>query len=327
VVNYPSISVVIPNYNGAHLVVETIRCAYVALESSGITDFEIIVTDDGSTDQSAGVVQSNFPEARFIHYQQNTGFSGNMNRGIKLATKDWVLLLNSDVHLSPDYFTSQLNLMEEENTFGVMGLILDADTKTPQDGAKMAKISVLSIDSNKNIFTTSTALPTLFLSGANALIKRKYLVELGGFNELFNPYYSEDVDLGIRAWRSGLALYFQPQAICYHAQSSTIKKLPSGHVRMIAKRNKHFLHFLHLPTLFNWIYLIKSSANALVQLLIGRTIHMRALLHFFQNMKSLRKQRNKLRLSVTERQPLSLLEVKKSIHNLLENQPKTIVRS
>jgi GT2 family glycosyltransferase len=319
VVNNPSISIVIPNYNGAHLIVETIRCAYVALETSGVTEFEVIVTDDGSTDQSAEVVQTNFPEVRFIHHRQNTGFSGNMNRGIKLSTKDYVLLLNSDVHLSPAYFTPQLMLMEQENTFGVTGLILDADSKTQQDGAKMAKIGLLSIDSNKNIFSTTAALPTLFLSGANALIKRKYLMKLEGFNELFNPYYSEDVDLGIRAWRSGLVLYFEPQSICYHAQSSTIKKLPSAHVRMIAKRNKHFLHILHLPKFFHWIYFFKSCVNALAQLMIGRTIHIRAILEVLKQLKTVRKQRKKLYTNFLGEKSHSLLEVKALIQNMSQN--------
>lgn len=325
--DHPSISIVIPNYNGQHLLEETIRCAYESLQTSGIIDAEIIVTDDCSSDQSEELVRRCFPEVIFLRHESNTGFSGNTNRGIKAASKDWILLLNSDVHLSPAYFHSQLHVMNNEKTFGVMGLILDAETKEPQDGAKCANVGFLSIESNKNIFSKEAVLPTFFLSGANALIRRTYLIELGAFNESFNPYYSEDVDLGIRAWRRGYFLYFQPQSICFHAPSSTIRKLPSEHVRMIAKRNKHFLHFLHLPAVFNWLYLGKSLCNALIHLCLGKTLHWKALVSAFRQINNLQQCRRNFSQAHLGIKPLSLLGVKRVISQLLEKQRTDEVRS
>ena len=114
--DHPSISIVIPNYNGQHLLEETIRCAYESLQTSEIIDAEIIVTDDCSSDQSEESVRRCFPEVIFLRHESNTGFSGNTNRGIKAASKDWILLLNSDVHLSPAYFHSQLHVMKNEKT-------------------------------------------------------------------------------------------------------------------------------------------------------------------------------------------------------------------
>ena len=207
-----SVSIVIPNYNGQHLLVDTITCAYNALDTSGIIDYEIIVSDDASTDDSFHHVTNAFPEIVYVKNEGNTGFAGNMNRGILRATKELVCFLNSDVHLSSGYFSSQLPLFQDEQTFGVMGAIFDKETNEPQDGAKSPRIGLLKIESNKNIFSSTEVLPTLFLSGANALVRRKELLELGGFCELFNPYYSEDVDLGLRAWRNGWSLYFQPMA-------------------------------------------------------------------------------------------------------------------
>jgi GT2 family glycosyltransferase len=322
-----SVSVVIPNYNGQSLLVDTIKSAHEALVSSEIKDFEIIVSDDCSTDDSVRLVSSLFPDVILVKSIVNTGFSGNMNRGINQASKELVCFLNSDVHLAPTYFKSQLSLFENQETFGVMGAILDQETKEAQDGAKIAHIQLLRIESNKNNFSQRDVLPTMFLSGANALVRREYLIELGGFCELFNPYYSEDVDLGILAWRNGWKLYFQPIATCFHAQSSTIKKLPNKNVRMIAKRNKHFVHFLHLPAVLNWIYLFMILFNSFGQLLILNTLHMKSFIAVFKQLNKLQMERKRRRLTTKGKTLLSIKHVKKVIDGMTHITSKHAVPS
>lgn len=313
-----SVSIVIPNYNGQQLLVDTIKCTQVALESSDIGDFEIIVSDDASTDDSVNLILHDFPDVILVRSEVNTGFAGNMNRGIKRASKDLVCFLNSDVHLTSSYFTSQLYLFENEQTFGVMGAIYDQETNEPQDGAKKPRIGYLRIESNKNTFSSTDLLPTMFLSGANALVRREYLNQLGGFCELYNPYYSEDVDLGLQAWCRGWKLYFQPLAICHHAQSSTIKKLPNKGVRMIAKRNKHFLHFLNLPSGLNALYLLSVLFNSLGQLLIGNTLHFNAVISVFKNLKKLQKERKQRREKAKGKSMLSVFQVKQVILDMTQ---------
>lgn len=322
-----SVSIVIPNYNGQQLLVDTIKSAHEALVSSDISDFEIILSDDASTDDSVSLVEDVFPEVIIVKSEVNTGFSGNMNRGINRASKELVCFLNSDVQLTSAYFVPQLSLFESPQTFGVMGAIFDQETKDPQDGAKNARIALLRIESNKNTFSSSEILPTLFLSGANALVRREYLQQLGGFCELFNPYYSEDVDLGLQAWRSGWKLYFQPLSICYHAQSSTIKKLPNERVRMIAKRNKHFLHFLHLPNVINWIYMVRVFANSLGQLMLCKTLHITAVFFVFKELKNLQKERKRRAEKAKGKTMLSVLQVKHVIDDMTHITSKEVVPS
>lgn len=322
-----SVSIVIPNYNGQQLLADTIKSAQDALLTSDISDFEIIVTDDASTDGSVEFIKSVFPEIILVSSETNTGFAGNMNRGIKLASKDLVCLLNSDVHLTSAYFKSQLALFDHPQTFGVMGAIYDQSSNEPQDGAKNARIHILRIESNKNTFSKTNILPTMFLSGANALVRRTHLNQLGGFCELFNPYYSEDVDLGLQAWRRGWKLYFQPLAICYHAQSSTIKKLPSQHVKMIAKRNKHFVHFLHLATGFNWIYVVIVFFNSVGQLLVGNSLHMKSVLSVLKQLKNLQKERKNRLSQGNGNTILSISQVKQVIEGMTQISSKDEIPS
>jgi GT2 family glycosyltransferase len=316
----PSISVVIPNYNGRHILLDTIRFAIKALETSQIIDYEVIVSDDASVDDSIELVQNNFKNVILVQSDVNTGFSGNVNRGIFSSSKELILLLNSDVHLTEGYFNSLIPLFSNEKTFGVMGVIKDIKSLEIQDGAKYPKLFLYNIESNKNLISENKVLPTFFLSGANALIRASYLKRIGGLCELFNPYYSEDVELGIRVWRMGWEMYFQPDAICYHELSTTIKKINSHKVQLIAKRNKYILHALHLPQALKILYLLNIMLNAIFKLFIGKKLNFLALLSFF-NMYSKIRVEMKLRRSLVENKySLSLFESVEKIKRQLEEK-------
>ena len=315
-----SISVVIPNYNGRDILLDTIRFAIRALETSQIIDYEVIVSDDASVDDSIEMVQNNFENVIVVQSDVNTGFSGNVNRGVFSSTKELILLLNSDVHLTEGYFNSLIPLFSNEKTFGVMGLIKDIKSLEIQDGAKYPKLFLYNIESNKNLISENKVLPTFFLSGANALIRASYLKRIGGLCELFNPYYSEDVELGIRVWRMGWEMYFQPDAICYHELSTTIKKINSQKVQLIAKRNKYILHALHLPQALKILYLLNIMLNAIFKLFIGKKLNFLALLSFF-NMYSKIRVEMKLRRSLVENKySLSLFESVEKIKRLLKKK-------
>ena len=149
-----SIWVLIPNYNGAAIILETIDKALIALQTSGIKDFEIIVSDDASTDDSVSVIKNHKPSVILVTSAQNSGFAGNVNRGMQLAKKELVLILNSDLHLSEGYFRPLLKLFDFPRVFGVMGLIQDPHTHQNQDGAKIPILkNRLFIQCNANAYS------------------------------------------------------------------------------------------------------------------------------------------------------------------------------
>jgi len=316
----PSISVVIPNYNGRDILLDTIRFAIRALETSQIIDYEVIVSDDASDDDSIEMVQNNFENVIVVQSDVNTGFSGNVNRGVFSSTKELILLLNSDVHLTEGYFNSLIPLFSNEKTFGVMGVIKDIKSLEIQDGAKYPKLFLYNIESNKNLISENKVLPTFFLSGANALIRASYLKRIGGLCELFNPYYSEDVELGIRVWRMGWEMYFQPDAICYHELSTTIKKINSHKVQLISKRNKYILHSLHLPQALKMLYLLNIMLNAIFKLFVGKKLNFLALLSFFNMYSKIRVEMKLRRSSVENKYSLSLFESVEKIRMLLKKK-------
>lgn len=242
-----SVSVVIPNYNGKKLLEKNLPFLFRALEFSKI-DYEIIVSDDASKDDSVEYLKKNHPGIILITSDKNIGFAGNCNRGIFKANKDLVFLLNTDVTLTENYFTHLLPHFEDETVFGVMGALTTESTGELQDGAKYPQWKGAQLNFTLNYrFKNNQPALSLFLSGANALVDRKKIQAIGGFNEIFNPFYFEDAELGVRSWRMGWKNYFEPRAVCYHEISSTIKKFNQRKkIKITARRNKFILHDLHL---------------------------------------------------------------------------------
>jgi len=243
-----SISVVIPNYNGRHLLEQNLPSVYEALNNAK-TDFEIIITDDCSTDGSAAFIKQKYPLVRLIINDKNQGFSVSCNKGIAIAEKDLVLLLNTDIELNKDYFESQFKYFELPDTFGVMSKIIGAKNGETQDTARFLKYSGFKIKANNfyHLEDEDFLTPTAYLSGANALIDSKKLKDICGFDEIFSPFYCEDFELGLRAWRLGWKCYYDPKSYCIHDHSSTTKNYRTQNwVKSIFFRNRLFVHAIHL---------------------------------------------------------------------------------
>jgi GT2 family glycosyltransferase len=283
-----SISVVIPNYNGKSLLKKNIPFVLNALKSSQIADFEIIISDDNSDDDSVSFIKTNYPEIILICNKQNKGFSGNTNIGILSASKDLVFILNSDVQLSDKYFVTLLPFFDKPDTFGVMSRIIAIDSEKIQEGSKYPECSFGNIVGKNYISKTQSSLYSLYLTGANALVDRIKLMHIGCFNELYNPYYWEDVDLGIKAWRMGYKVYYEDTAFCRHPSHSTIEKEPTEKVQIIFKRNKLYFHFLHLEGIELYYFLLKSLIKATFRLIWGDTYYAKSfnLLALSQNLKN-----------------------------------------
>lgn len=244
-----TISVVLPNFNGKNLLELYLPHTYCALENSSCR-YEIIVVDDGSQDGSASWLQEFHPEIILIQNPENLGFSKACNQGIALAKGDLVLLLNTDVQLSPDYLVHLLPYFEKTDTFGVMGKIWDSSGKKIEMEAKIPSFNGFKLKSHPlkvHPDKGKKEIPTLFLSGANCLLDRKKLLELNGFDEIYSPFYSEDLDLSFRAWRLGWNCYYEAQATCIHLGSHTTKTFfQKAFVKQIYFRNRMLFHAIHV---------------------------------------------------------------------------------
>lgn len=305
----PGISVVIPSYNGAALLEANLPPLIAALREAG-ADYEIIVSDDASSDGSAGFLKKNYPGVILIENAENSGFSTNINRGIARASKPLTFLMNTDIRLEPGYFAPLLPYFSEPGVFGVMGRIIGADDDRLQDSAKYPRRNGVQVDGSANYLPArGNRAPSLFLSGAEALVDTARLKALGGFDEIFSPFYGEDLDLGLRAWRSGWTCWYEHAAVCRHRTSSTIAahNKPDA-VRAIAARNKFHLHFIHLdaPSLALWLVL--SAGNAVLKSLSLRFYYARGFALFIAEAGKALDSRGRVPRRHTLRQAFALIE-------------------
>lgn len=286
------ISVVIPNFNGRDLLEKNIPPVLESLNKAAV-DYEIIVSDDASTDDSVLFLKKTFPQIKVITTDKNQGFSPTINNGIRQASKKLILALNSDVALTPDYFLPQFKYFERDDTFGVMGRIIGLEDDTLQDAAKYPDPTFWGkIKSTTNYLPRRLPakewLPSFFLSGANALMDREKVQLLGGFSELFAPFYGEDVDLSLRAWRLGWKCYYEHYAVCRHPASATIKKynVPKK-IKLVMERNKLIFHDLHLDGIMRLKWNIYVVLRLILYSLSFRFVYWQALKMYLKSRNSI----------------------------------------
>ncbi len=322
----PGISVVIPNYNGKSLLAKNLPFVSAALKASRCS-YEVIVPDDASTDDSVAFLQQHYPQVILIESAKNGGFSVNINKGIAAASYDLVLLLNSDIKLSENYFEHQLKYFSSTDTFGVMGLVLDEGTNQMAEACKYPKTSTFKINHIKNLpLTGNSDVYTFYLSGGNALVDRHKLIELGGFNEIFSPFYHEDLDLSLRAWESGFKCYYENNAVCWHAVSATIKAHSSKNkIKVIVTRNKLLLHYFHLQGWRLYLWSVITFLSLAVRWVSGRLYYYKAWQLYIQTLPQMKAYKNRFIQETTgKKQYIPYIKVKENIKKSLDTKFKTI---
>jgi GT2 family glycosyltransferase len=319
------ISVVIPNYNGAVLLPQVLPTVEKALRKMTMP-WEIIVVDDCSTDGTIEVLQDRFPSVLVLRNEINSGFSITSNKGVRAAKFDWVLLLNSDVKLDEGYFAPLLKYAERPAVFGVMGRIIGWDDEEIQDGAKYPYFHGVKIKTSGNYLLKDPAqmkegILSMYLSGANAFFNRSVFLELKGFNEMFSPFYVEDFELSLRAWRLGYSCYYEHAAVCRHKTSVTIvggnrKK----YIRTIYNRNKMFLHAIHLQQPRRMLWFLQMLLESIGQMIRLKFSYLESVALFVKNYGGVKRSRQQLGEVAGSRELLSVGEVVEKINQFIKGK-------
>lgn len=242
-----TLSVVIPSYNGKALLEKYLPITIAVCEKSrSVGDYEIIVADDASTDGTAAFLASHFPTVNTVTAEENGGFARNVNRGLHVAKYEWVLLLNNDMQLLDDTLDLMFGLCQP-NIFGVSCAICQPDDGSVQEGQKYITVGSHRIHYSDNLTATRPG-NTMYLCGGLALIDKAKLDSLGGFDEVYSPFYFEDTDLSLRAWQRGWRCLYTPLARGLHQHSATINSTHTPeHINAIFKRNQLLFNYRFLP--------------------------------------------------------------------------------
>jgi GT2 family glycosyltransferase len=269
-----SISVIIPNYNGKSLLQEYLPKNLEVMASAGC-EYEIIIVDDASKDDSVEFIRTNYPAVKLVTNTENQGFSYSCNRGIETAKCELILLLNSGVKLTNGYFDQQWKYFLRWDTFGVMGRITDMDGDHIQTSAGVPKFNGFNLKTDYFYYSNSEKdrLYTFYLSCLNALIDAKKLKELDGFSELFATFYCDDIELSIRAWRLRWKCYYEHKSICRHIDAAPANDYKTPRQAKSENfRNWFYLQAIHLNGMasIGWFFQV-TFGNVLPRLIIGQT--------------------------------------------------------
>lgn len=222
------ISVIITNWNGKSILEKHLE--HIIKTSPEACEF--IFTDDASTDDSVNYVKSlqkKYNNLKIIAHKTNQGFAQNSNNAVKKAVGDLVVLLNSDIHPHRGYITACLEHFSNPKLFGVSF----AETGHENYGKIYWENGYIQITPGISDITHIAA----YISGGSSIIRRDLFLKLGGFDTVYKPFYFEDLDLGLRSWRSGYKMLFEPKAIVEHQHEQTISKFPKKFLVYVKERN------------------------------------------------------------------------------------------
>jgi len=242
------VSVIIPNWN----TLKFLGPCLTSLREQTFQDFETILVDSGSTDDSLPFVAGNFPEVRILALGENRGFSGAVNAGIRASEAEFVVLLNNDTEQDPAWLAELARTAENHPEAGSFASkLLDFNDRDTLDGAGDAlRKSGLPYrlghgERDKEQFDKQV--PVFGACAAAALYRREMLDDIGLFDEDFFAY-CEDGDLSFRAQLAGYGCLYVPGAVVYHVGGASTGGKRSPTATRLGTRNGLCLLVKDLPT-------------------------------------------------------------------------------
>jgi GT2 family glycosyltransferase len=232
------ITAVVPTRGAEERLARYLPSVRASLEASGDT-WEIVVVDDG------GALRAVPEGTRCLPLTPGRGYGPAVNAGAQAARGDLLLVLNDDVSLEPS--TVRLlreRLLADDGVFAVAPRIASPLARCGDEGGKAARVEAGLVQIEEA--PSDEAHPTFYPVGCCYLCRRASFLELGAYDDVYAPYFWEDVDLGYRAWRAGLASIHEPRAVCHHQGSATIGERPMAERLRTWHRNAALFHLRNL---------------------------------------------------------------------------------
>jgi GT2 family glycosyltransferase len=239
-------SVIIPNWNGSRLLPTCLN----ALRQQTYRDFETLVVDDCSTDDSRALVARDFPEARVIALAKNRGFAHAVNAGIRAARGEVIVLLNNDTEADAHWLAEIARALDANPRAGIVACKLKLFDRRDHLHSAGDFFRVDGIPGNRGVWerdegqyddaemidaatrrhgdfsasprhrVTASSIPVFGACGGAAAYRQTMFAEIGLFDEALVANL-EDVDLSWRARLAGYEIAYAPRAIVYHMVSAT----------------------------------------------------------------------------------------------------------
>ena len=243
----PFVTLLVLNWNGRSL----LPLCLPPLIALDYPRYEIVLADNGSTDDSLAYVREHFPQVQVMAHGENLGFSRGMNAAMRQIGSEIIVLLNNDVAVRPDWLTELVRPFSDP-TVGITGSkLLYPDGQTIQHaGAELSYPLAHSHHFHFQEVDTGQAdslREVPYVTGAALAVHRRVLDEIGLFDEQFSPFYYEEVDWCYRVRAAGYRVLLVGTAVAIHHESASLKRV-SGLHGYTANRNRLRFVLKHYTT-------------------------------------------------------------------------------
>jgi GT2 family glycosyltransferase len=222
----PCVTIITINYNQLKLTCELLD----SLRKLTYPQVEVIVVDNHSKENPAGVIGERYPEVKLILSSENLGFAGGNNLGIRASRGKYLLFLNNDTEVDPGFLEPLVALFESNPRAGAASskilyynsgetIQYAGSTRIDPFTGRSKRIGYMEKDQGQHNRLQETDLA----HGAAMMVPRKVIEEVGMMPDFFFLYY-EEVDWCESIKKAGYKIYFVPDSKLYHKESMSIGK-------------------------------------------------------------------------------------------------------
>lgn len=226
--------IIVLNWNGKEDTLDCLR----SLRTTAYGNYQVVLVDNGSEDDSVAAVRKDFPEAEIVETGKNLGFAGGNNVGIEYAMQqgaDYVFLINNDTTVHSAYLTELVAVAESDDKIGAVGSKIYYHSEPERIWFAGGKINWLrnkgehiGLDEiDKGQFDEIREVG--YLTGCALLVKREVVEKIGVLEDDYFLYY-EDVDYSLRIQNAGYKTIYAPKSMIYHKVSRSTKPGSSSYV-------------------------------------------------------------------------------------------------
>lgn len=240
------VTVVIPNYNGKHFMEPCLS----SLMKQTCKDFEILVVDNASSDGSVSYMKEHYPHIRLISLSKNYGFSKAVNTGITQSTTPYVILLNNDTTVDPDFIKEMVSAIERSpSLFSVSSKMIQMYHPDLIDSAGdlYTLLGWGICRGTGRPVSNYTRFDLIFTACAGAAIYRRKIFDRIGLFDESHFAYLEDIDIGYRARIYGYQNGYCPSAKVFHVGSGTSGSKYNSFKVKLSARNSIYLNYKNMP--------------------------------------------------------------------------------
>jgi GT2 family glycosyltransferase len=247
-ISSPLVSVIILNWNGSGVIAECLD----AVRASTYKNVEIIVVDNGSTDDSLNIAR-HYTDVRIIENKQNLGYAAGNNRGLLQARGEYMVTLNNDAVVTPGWLEQPVAMFASDQRIGIIACRqMEYARRDYMDclyGYPLASLRFQPMGNgrrfNANDPLLSEAGYVMSAGGAAAIYRKAFIHELGGFDERYGSFHEES-DLCLRAFLSGWACAYAPDAVVFHMGHFSFDRVKK-HYAYLHERNRFWFIFKFFP--------------------------------------------------------------------------------